>query len=237
MNPATARTTDFIGEEPVVSIRALAAAIAEAMTRKGYSTYDDDYNDRILVYRTGDAPEKITVREMQDRTRAAILAILADTEKTDDTRTSRLARTTRRLIEQRVFGAQNYVAKVAAAARDLLPMLSEEEHDAIREAINPTTKRTRTQYVAEFRAKQGAQHREEALEVLRKWAAGLPAGRHDLGDVWAAWRQAVTSSAKVACRFPGAVAIGRTKFYELLPEVGTVVTGHARKRYLVIPGA
>lgn len=235
MNPAAARTTDYIGEEPVVSIDALAAIIADAMTRKGYTTFDDDYNGRTLVYRTGDAPEAITLRDLHDRTRAAILAILADAEKSDDTRAARLARSTRRLIEQKVFGTQGYVAKIASAARDLLPMLSEEEHDAIREAISPTTKRDRAQYVADFRAKQGAQHREEALEVLRKWAAGLPAGRHELGGVWAAWRHAVTSSAKVAYRFPGAVAIGRTKFYELLPEVGVVVNGHARKRYLVIP--
>lgn len=235
MNPATVRSTDLIGEETGVSIRALAVVLADAMTSKGYVTFDDDYNARWLTYRNGDAPETVTLRELQERTRAAIVAILADAEKTDDTRAANRARVTRRLIEQKAPGTQSYVAKVTAATRDLLPILSHEEHAAIREAINPTRNRNRTQYVAGFRAKQGAQHREEALEVLRKWASGLPAGRHELGAIWASWRDAVTASPKVAYRFPGAVAIGRTKFYELLPEVGAVVNGHARKRYLVIP--
>lgn len=233
MNPATARTTDMIGDEFVVSTRALAEILAAALTAKGYAAYDDDYADRTYTYRSG---EPVLFRVLHERVRAAVLAILADDENIDDARAARRARTTRRLIQENATGAHAYIAKIATEARDQLPTLTEDEHRALRKASRPApAKADHNAYAADWRAKQSAAHREDALAVLRRWSATLPEGRHELGAVWTGWRSAVTSSQRVGDQYPGAIAIGRTKFYKLLPEVGAVVNGHARKRYLVIP--
>lgn len=231
--PSLSRSADMIGDDFVTSTRALAEALAEAMTAKGYAAYDDPYSDRTFTYRSG---EPVRFRDLHELTRASVLVWLRKIEAADDLRAARLARTTRQLLEENAVGAHAYVAKIAREARDQLPTLTEDEHNAYRKASTPAPlKADANAYAADWRAKQAEAQREDALAVLRKWSATLPSGRHELGAVWGGWRLAVTSSKRVADQHPGAIAIGRSNFYKLLPEVGAVVTGHARRRYLVIP--
>lgn len=69
-------------------------------------------------------------------------------------------------------------------------------------------------------------------DVLARWIAGLPEGRHALADVWQAWTVQVRNHPRATREV---AALGRTKFYALLSELGSVYTGHARARFLVIP--
>jgi len=240
-NPAAARSTDCIGEETVVDSRALAAAIAEPLALSGHKVHDDDYADRQFIYRTGAEPAHLTLKALQETVKADALQILATAEDTEERVAARRAATTRRLIEQNAPGVKSYVLRVAYQVRDALPLIGAEEHETITAALAarrpPKPAKDRSAYFAARRVALTERHREEALEVLHKWLPTLGPGRHDVAEVWAAWQAAVANSTRVVRMYPGAAKIGRTTFYELLDSTADVVDGHARRRYVLIPGA
>lgn len=222
-----------LADEPVTSTDDVAAALAAAMTQRGYRVYDD--GERSLLYRLGESPERVSLAELRERTRTAALRILTHDAEHADAAKARLARATARLIEQNVPGSATYIARVATGARDRLPLLSEKEHEEIATSLRrPTAKRERGNYHAERRAKLAAQYDEHARKVLTHWLTGLPSGKHDLGELWTVWRAAVTSAPNITEKFPGALALGKKSFYALLGELGTVKNGHARRRYLLV---
>jgi hypothetical protein len=241
--PSAKRSADFVGDENVVDVYAFAEVIAAAMARKGYVAHLDEYADRVNVYRNGDAPELVNHTTLMDRTREAMLRLLHGdlAEESLDPRARSRARATLRILEHKEPGAHRYVRRVAEKSRDLLDMIGDDERDAIVEQIKanrpapePHEVASRREYHADRRAKLDAEAREQTKEILVKWLPSLGAGKHELGDVWAAWRHAVDRSEKIKAEKPGVAKLGRTKFYEVLAEVTTVYNGAARKRYAVV---
>ncbi|WP_136709388.1 hypothetical protein [Agromyces sp. H66] len=215
----------------------LARVIADELATRGLRIVEHETYSTVLDV-SGDEPRRIPLDELRPLVGDLALAALdAAADLVDDARARARATATARAIRDHADGG--YLRRLTAHARDLLPEATDDDLDALAEAARArrAAKRTalgRTTANA-YAAASRSRDRDDARAVLSKWLPTLTSGRHLLGDVWDSWRAAVSHSGRVREAFPGALRVGRTTFYELLDELGEIVSGGARRRYLVIP--
>ncbi|AJW78730.1 hypothetical protein DZF92_04565 [Clavibacter michiganensis subsp. insidiosus] len=244
-HPALARSVDEIDGTSVISRDALAASIAADLGETGIVAFDDAYAERTYVYRHGlDMPARVTRADLDELTRAAVLDYARTALDDVDARARARAAATLRAVSSRATGVTTYLRRVRARVVELLPEIDEDVHDALRAALRSasappsSTAPSRTASArAARRADSDAADREQLQGILGSWLPLLAPGEHDLGDVWAAWTDAVARSEKLRVSQPRVARIGRTRFYATLADVTTVQTGAARRRFIVIPAA
>ncbi|GER24017.1 hypothetical protein NCCP1664_25120 [Zafaria cholistanensis] len=243
------RNGGTIRGEDAIAPGAVANVIQAHLAANGYREYVD-YEGNGHVYRViAEETVKVPWREFVADVSGALMALLEAVLATAPTGArARRATGTRAVLTSAERGATTYLRAVARDVRERLPELSEEEHKAAEDAAREARKAARSVVVEDpaavrvARSSREANRRDEdkaqVRDLLGKWAAGLPSGRHVIGDVWAAWRRAIEAPRtyqKLREQKHGALRVGRTAFYALLEETGNVVNGGARKRYLVVP--
>lgn len=235
------RAAESIADFPAPAIGAIAALVAVALAALGYRHYIDDYTDATHILRIdGDRVERVTLAALTDTTRDVVAALTRAAGKAPGGRAERRVRGLSAAMEARPRprGLDAYLRAVTIAARDRLPEATAEEIATMKaqRAAERTTKAPadRRDYFKQRREAIAARRDTEARELIGKWADGLPAGRHPLPDLWAAFSEALAASRKLP-KDHGARLIGKNRFYAALEAHGRVVTGGQRKRFYVVP--
>jgi hypothetical protein len=242
--PATVRTSDELDGFPAICGAALAASIAADLGQRGHITYDDLYAEHTLTYRrSDDAVSRVTRADLDEIVCAAVLDHARAALDDVDVATRARARTTLRAVSTGAVGVVAYLRRIRQRVLDLLPEIGDDEHDAIRAALRaaaptpPPPPSRDAAARARQRAERTAADRATVEQILRGWLQSLAPGAYDLPAVWAAWQAAVTRSEKLRASHPGVVALGRSRFYEVLGEVTTIRNGAGRRRWIHVPAA
>lgn len=244
------RSADTLAGHDVIGAKAVASVAASILADDGHREYIDQGASRIYR-KTSGSPLRVAWRALVALVGDLVgeildaLLLVAPAASSGAKRAAAL----RMVLRRRERGATVYLRVVASAVRDRLPALSEEDYEdaenAVAEQVRAARKAARPASTAEellvrrsaTSAKRQASREEDlaaTADLLGKWAAGLPAGRYLIGDVWASWSHAVQSNEKLRAADHRARRIGRSRFYELLARDFTVVNGGARSRYLVV---
>lgn len=229
-------SSSSIGGESVVDSARLAKLLRPATAARGFRSYDD--GDRPHLFRVADdgTARRALFAELADAVgELALDAVEAAAEQAVEVRHRQRATRTARLIRR--GAASGYLRRVSLAVRDTLDEPTDAEIASAREATrieqraaraNPEARERRTAADAARRESD----REHARRILAAWLTRWQPGRYAVGDVWEAWSRALRDAPQL--HGTGASRLGRTRFYELLAELGDVRPTGARRRVLVI---
>jgi hypothetical protein len=244
------RAADYLGALDIIGSLAMGRVLAEQMSADGYRQYDDYISETVTVFKlTGaDAPERVLYRTtFLDDVRARSLAAL-EVLGADASRPALHARSTLQLLTGGTRGAHAWLRATAQRARENLAEIDDadlaayDQTKASARVAQRAVKAAHRDLTAERAARQDqrteskAQAESDTRAVLAKWLPTLPPGTHPIGEVWSAFDRARTKDASAlrAAR-PGALLVGRTTFYAILSDLGSVVNTGARRRSLVVP--
>jgi hypothetical protein len=245
------KRADTLAGADVIGSKVVANVAAAILVNRGFRESFATGAHRVYQLKTDGAPVRVAWADLQAVVADLVDEILAEllSGAPADGNGARRATALRKALKGKDKTATGYRRAVARDARDRLAALTDDEFDAAEDARRAASRQARTarpslapEAVAVHRAATTAKRkatREEDLaataDLLGKWATGLPAGRHLIGDVWASWSHAIQSNEKLRAIDHGARRVGRSRFYELLARDFTVVNGGAHSRYLVVP--
>ena len=248
----TRRAADMLGDLDIVATLALGGVLADQMAAEGYRQNEDAYGTvSAFRLRDGASAERAPHRGVfLPAVCVYAIAALTSLSSGQDRAAAARARATLQILTRHDRGAEAWLRATATRTRDSLPSITDDEladFDRTQAEARRATRAANAQGRDLERERVGAQARRTAdkdtaeadtLDLLAKWLPTLPPGSHLLGDVWAAFERARNSpAARLRLREtkPGALRIGRTAFYKLLPSLGTVSHGIRRSRYFSIP--
>lgn len=190
--------------------------------------YEDwgHYNAR-YIYQLNDRPHKVTRANLRAAVERCALHYM-DARAADPTAHDRkVCERAAAALRAKEAGTYQYFRHLTELVVDELPAVDE------RPQLAPATKRTRTaEERRTYRARRSAADRERTRTGIEKWLRLLPAGRHDVADLWARWQREVLTTQ--TARVPEFGRVGRNDWYALLADVTPVHTGGGHRRYVVL---
>ena len=238
---APSRADEIDGQDVVASF-AIADVLVPELQRDGYRVLET--LEHLIVYKLDqDQTERVPIRafrvEVENRARTVLGTAVVSSR-------SRRPRNTLTALRQNARGSRSWVNRVAEDARDRLPLLTEEQQTALTGAANrsslkrPSSPAAASAIAADVRQRERQDERMRARDadsrrLLAKWLPAFQPGRHPLGNVWQMFDSQRRMIPKVREQYPGALRLGRTSFYKLVAEIGSVSSGGGRRRFLVVP--
>lgn len=229
-----ADTSRYYGD--VVSAKAIGTYLAPLLYERGYRTLLAGSSSRVYRF-TDDGHERVKLPDLGAEAGRTAIVVLEAIDTDGQQGASRIAHTIAMLSSARDDGRIAWTRTLAQALADRIRPADDDERAAIErppaEAEAAEVKRQADR--DKWRARHLEVAERDTRAVLDRWLPTLSAGEHDLGAVWDAFTKATGASAKVAREHPGALAIGRNRFYAILAEVGDVRPGRSRSRHLHVP--
>ncbi|MBT2523269.1 hypothetical protein [Arthrobacter sp. ISL-28] len=243
------KRADTLAGADVIGSKVVANVAAAILVDRGYRESFATGAQRVYQLTPDGAPVRVRWADLQ-----AVVADLVDELLVEllsgapaDGDGAKRATALRKALKGQDKAPTGYRRAVARDARDRLTAMTDDELDAAEDAQRAAAREARASRpslapeavtVQKATSAKRQATREEDLaataDLLSKWAPGLPAGRHLLGDVWTSWDHTIQASEKLRAADHGARRIGRSRFYELLARDFSVVNGGARQRYLVV---